>query len=181
LKDTAFGRHAALIATYQGSTRTGTVQSRAAIVFSSYGTGIVILGVTTAERFPPMSAAVAQVASSVEALLPATNVASVSALSGHWDYVAPASAAHDSTATGKVAIDEWLEFDGRERFTWHSRTVVAVPGAAPTVIENRDDAGTYTVVGKTLILRGKTPRALDITLATNSLSVSGRAFRRKQP
>jgi hypothetical protein len=49
------------------------------------------------------------------------------------------------------------------------------------ILENRDDAGTYTVIGKTLILRGKTPRALDITLAANALSVSGRAFRRKEP
>jgi hypothetical protein len=181
MKDTAFSGHPALIATYTGSTRTGSVQSRAAVVFSTYGTGVVILGVTAAERFSTMSAAVAQVASSIEALLPATNVAAVSALSGHWDYVAPAAAARDSTATGKVAIDEWLEFDGRERFTWHSRTVVAVPGATTMIIENRDDAGTYTVVGKTLILRGKTPRALDIMLAANALSVSGRAFQRKQP
>src|SRR6185503_3400848 len=75
IKDTAFTGHPALIATYQGTTRTGTVNARAAIVFSSYGTGVVILGVTAAERFPVMAAAVAQVASSIEALLPATNVA----------------------------------------------------------------------------------------------------------
>jgi len=179
-KDTTIGTRPAMIATYSGAGRAGTIVTKAAVVFSNFGTGVMVIGLAKPDRFGRVSETVSQIAASIQVSLPATNVAAVSGLAGHWDYVPPAAAAHDSTAAGKVSIDEWLEFDGHERFTWHSRTIVSVRGAAPLTAENRDDAGTYTVVGTTLVLRGKRARAIDIHLEAGNLSLGGRAYRRKR-
>jgi len=179
--DTIIGGHRAMVATYQGAGRAGPVATRVAVVFSDYGTGITIVGLGPPERFTQVADVVGRVAATVQAELPATNVAWVAALSGHWDYVPPASAVRDSSAAGRVAIEEWLEFDGHERYRWRSRTVVSVRGANPLTAENQDDTGTYTVVGSTLVLRGKRTRTVDIRLNADDLSLSGRGFRRKHP
>lgn len=180
--DTVIGAHRAIVASYSGAGRDGPIVSRAAIVFSDYGTGITVLGLARAARQTAVVTAVAQLAASVQADMPATNVALVAALRGHWDYAPPPAAAQDSTAAGTATVHEWLEFDGRDRFTQQSRTIVAIRGGNPITAESDDDTGTYTAVGNTLILRGKgKPRAIDARLAGDTLSLGGRAYRRQRP
>lgn len=162
--DTTIGGRRAQVGSYHGAGRAGPVDARSVVVFTVHGTGVTVLGVTSAERSAAVAAVVLRVAASIEAAAPATNSAWLSGLAGHWKYVPPPAAAQDSTAAGTAAIDEWLEFDGRERFTWRSRTVVSMrlPGAGPLVAERDRDSGTYTVVGNTLVLRGASTRALEI-------------------
>jgi hypothetical protein len=176
--DTILGGHRATVASYSGAGRTGPILSRAVVVFSDYGTGVTILGLAPAARFPAIAAAVADIAASIEAQLPATNVALVAALRGRWDYEAAASSP-DSNAAGSATVRESLDFDGHERFTRAARTIVTIRGGQPVTAASEDDSGTYTVVGATLILRGKAkPRLVDIRLTGDELSVGGRAFRR---
>jgi hypothetical protein len=179
-RDTTLGTHPALIAAYTGAGRAGPIDSRAAVVFSRYGTSVTVLGLATPARSAALAAAVLNVAVSVEPGLPATNVAWIAALAGHWDYVPPPSAARDSSPAGKVTVTESLVFDGHERFTRQARTIVEVRGANPMTAESQADSGTYTVVGSTLILRGTAqPYPVDIRLAGDTLDFAGRPFRRK--
>jgi hypothetical protein len=85
-------------------------------------------------------------------------------------------------AASQASFEEWFEFDGRARFTWRSRIVVKLGDAAPIEAEQRADSGTYTVVGRSLILRGRAiARSLDMELEGATLRLSGRPFRRQAP
>jgi hypothetical protein len=181
-RDTTIAGRRVQLVHFQGSGRAGPVDTRAAVLFTTHGTGVTVVAFAPARNSAPLGQVVVRIAASIEAAAPTINSAWVSALGGHWTYVPPPGAARDSTAAGKAAIDEWLEFDGRERFTWSSRTVVSVsvPGASPLVAEADRDSGTYTVVGNTLVLRGEARRRLlDIQLDGDRLSIGGRAYRRK--
>ena len=180
--DTTIAGRRALIAHYRGAGRAGPVETRAAVVFTTHGTGVTVLGLASGDRSDAVAEIVVRVAASLDAAAPHTNEAWIAGLAGHWQYVPPASAAKDSSAAGRAVIDEWLEFDGRERFTWRSRTIVSVhvPGTGPLTAEASSDSGTYSVVGSTLVLRGQARRrALDIHLAGERLSLGGRVFQRK--
>jgi hypothetical protein len=182
LKDTAIAGHRAIVASFSGAGGTGAVLARAIVVFSDFGTAVAAIGLARPERFAAIAAAVVSVASSVEAGLPTTNVATIAALKGHWEYAPPASAARDSSAAGTAAVQESLDFDGREHFTRAARTVVTLRGGTPVTAESDDDSGTYTVVGNTLILRGKgKARAVDIRLTGDDLNFGGRPFHRLRP
>lgn len=180
--DTTIAGRRAWVAHHRGAGRAGPVETRAAVVFTSHGTGVTVLGLAGADRSGAIATVVARVAASVEAAAPTTNTAWIASLEGHWQYVPPASAAKDSSAAGTAVIDEWLEFDGRERFFWRSRTIVAVhvPGTTPLTAASASDSGSYSVVGNTLVLRGQgRRRALDIRLTGDRLGLGGRAFQRK--
>jgi hypothetical protein len=182
LTDTTIAGRRALVAHYRGASRAGTVEARAAVVFTTHGTGVTVLGLGGGEESGAVAALVARVAASVDAAAPVTNTDWLQGLAGHWQYVPPASAAQDSSAAGAAVIDESLRFDGRERFIWHSRTIVTVrvPGTGPFTAAGPSDSGAYSVVGNTLVLQGQAGRrALDISLNGERLSIAGRVFRRK--
>jgi hypothetical protein len=181
-RDTMISGSRAQLAHFQGSGRAGLVETRVAVLFTPHGTGVTVFGLAPAGGAAALAGIVLRIAASIEAAAPAINAAWLSALVGHWTYIPPPGAAHDSSAAGKAAIDEWLEFDGRQQFTWSSRTVVtvSVPGASPLVAEADRDSGTFTVVGNTLVLRGQSRRrVLDVQLAGDRLSIGGRSYRRK--
>jgi hypothetical protein len=181
-RDTMISGRRAQLLHFQGAGRAGPVATRAAVLFTTHGTGVTVVGLAPAGRSASLGAVVLRLAASIEATAPTINSAWLGALAGHWTYVPPPGAARDSTPAGTAAIDEWLEFDGRERFIWSSRTVVtvSVSGASPLVAEADHDSGTYTVVGTTLVLRGRSRRrVLDIQLAGERLSIGGRAYRRR--
>ena len=176
--DTTISGRRAQVGHYRGAGLAGPVVAHSAVVFTAHGTGVTVLGVSTAEHAAAVAAVVLRVAASIDAAAPVTNGAWVANLTGRWKYIPP-PAARDSNAAGSAVIDEWLEFAGRERFTWRSRTVVRLPGTGPFVSEGDNDGGTYTVVGSTLVLRGGSgSRALDIQLTGDRLSVAGRLFQR---
>lgn len=181
-KDTTIAGRRALVAHYRGAGRAGPVEARTAVVFTTHGTGVTVLGLTGGDRSSAVAEIVIRVAASLDAAAPVTNAAWTAGLAGHWQYVPPPAAAADSSPAGKAVVDEWLEFDGRERFSWSSRTIVSmlVLGPGPLTAEATSDSGTYSVVGSTLVLRGQAGRrAVDIRLGGEQLSLGGRVFQRK--
>jgi hypothetical protein len=179
-RDTTFGARRALVTSYSGTGRAGIVETRAAVVFTAHGTAVIVVGLAGPERFAAISATVAGVAASIDAGKPLTHVEWVRSLSGRWDYTERARSSGDSAGT--ITLEEWLEFDGRERFRSHSRAVVSLSGASPIEAHSVADTGTYTVIGSTLVLRGATrTRSLDVRLAANELQVGPKVFRRRRP
>jgi len=182
LTDTTIAGRRALVAHYRGASQAGPVEARAAVVFTTHGTGVTVLGLAGGDRSGAVAALVARVAASVDAAAPVTNTAWITGLAGQWQHIPPASAARDSGAAGTAVVEESFQFDGRERFAWHSRTVVTVRGAGtgPFTAAGASDSGGYSVVGNTLVLRGQARRrVLDIGLNGEQLSIGGRVFRRK--
>jgi hypothetical protein len=173
-RDTTVAGGSGLVANYTGTGGHGPVAARALVAFTRFGTGVVILGMASPEHLERVTAAVQQAGASISAAAPETNATWIGALSGHWDLV--------PHAASQASFEEWFEFDGRSRFTWRSRIVVKLGDAAPIEAEQRADSGTYTVVGRSLILRGRDlARSLDMELEGATLRLSGRPFRRKAP
>lgn len=172
--DTTIGAFSGFVASYSGAAGRGAVETRAAVAITAFGTGVMVLGMATPDRVEKVKEAVQKAAASIQAAAPVTNTVWLGGLSGHWDLVPPDS--------GQASTEEWFEFDGRERFSWHSRIVVRLSGAAPIEAEAQRDSGSYTVIGRTLVLRGAAKvRALEIELDGAALRLSGRPFRRQAP
>jgi hypothetical protein len=176
-RDTTLRGRRALLAVYRGTPQaaTGPVEAHVVTVFGSGRTGALVLGFAPSGRSDAVARAVLLVAATLDVGPLQRDSALAAGLAGRWRY-----ARTDSSAGGQVTVEEVLEFDGRERFSRRTQTVVAaarLPGVVGT--EPEEDGGTYLAVGASLVLLGRRARrTLDVRLDGDRLTLGARAFRR---
>ncbi len=175
----------ALTATYASQDQTGrAVQGRYVAILTPHGTGFGVLGMTTPEQMTQLRATVERVAASVQAQAPQVNQQAVAALAGKWMYYAgKADGGGSVTGSASRSHEEFVTFDGRGNFAWESSTsvMVATPsgggaGAAGGASANSDQ-GSYTVIGSTLVLKGRQGQmAFEVQLQGDRFSADGRVY-----
>jgi hypothetical protein len=176
----------AMAADYVGQNQMGQpLRARAVAVLTAHGTGLVILGLAPMAQPGDMAAAVDQIAHSVRAAgAPRTNDQLVAALRGRWMYYAGRADGTTSASGGASrSHEEFVEFDGRSRFAYQSSSsvMVATPGLTGSAggAQSASDDGTYTVIGTTLVLRGRQGTlSFELQLAADRLTADGRTYLR---
>jgi hypothetical protein len=90
-----------------------------------------------------------------------------------------------TSATGGSArsYEESVEFDGQGRFAWQSSASVSVttPGYTGSAggAQARNDDGTYTVIGSTLVVRGRQGQAtFELQMLADRIVADGRTYLR---
>ncbi|MGH7644675.1 MAG: hypothetical protein ACREMR_03720 [Gemmatimonadales bacterium] len=176
----------ALTATYASMDQMGRpVQGRYVALLTPHGTGVGVLGMTTPEQMTGLRATVDRLAASVQAQAPQVNQQAVAALAGKWMYYAgKAEGVSSVTGGASRSHEEFVTFDGRGGFAWESSTSVMVTtpsvtsgaGAAGGAGANSDQ-GTYTVIGTTLVLKGRQGQmAFELQLGGDRFTADGRQY-----
>ena len=173
----------ALTATYRSQDQMGqVVEGRYVALLTPHGTGLALLGMTTPQQMPQLAATVERLAATVQAQAPEVNHRAIAALAGRWIYYAGrAEGATRSMGGYSHSYDEFVTFDGRSAFQWQSSASVSVTvpqdaGGAGRA-EANSDQGTYTVIGGTLILKGRRGQmAFELQLMGDRFSADGRIY-----
>jgi hypothetical protein len=136
------------------------VHSRIIALLTPHGTGLVTLAMTTPNQMPQLRNTAEQLAASLRAQAPQVNQQAVAALAGRWMYYAGrAQGVTRSMGGTSRSHEEYVTFDGRGSFQWQSSSSVTAAGAlgAGNVggASANSDQGTYTVIGNTLIVKGR--------------------------
>jgi hypothetical protein len=161
------------------------VLSRGIAILSPHGTGLIVIGMTNQQQMPQLRQRVDEIARSFRAGgAPRVNQQAVQALAGRWMYYA-GKADGGSRVTGSTSHshEEFVQFDGVGQFSWQSSSSVSVntpgyTGSAGGASAN-NDAGTYTVIGSTLVVRGRQGQAtFELQLMGDRLTADGRTFLR---
>jgi hypothetical protein len=175
----------ALTATYASQDQMGRqVQGRYVALLTPHGTGFGVLGMTTPDQMTQLRATVERLAASVQAQAPQVNQQAVAALAGKWMYYAgKADGGGAVTGSASRSHEEFVTFDGRGGFAWESSTSVMVTtpdggGAGGAGAANANsDQGTYTVIGSTLVLKGRQGQmAFELQLGGDRFSADGRVY-----
>lgn len=175
----------ALSATYMSQDQMGqAVHSRYIALLTPHGTGVAVLGMTTPQQMPQLAGTVERLAASVQAQAPEVNQQAVAALAGRWMYYAGRAEGVTRSMGGySHSSEEFVTFDGRSAFQWHSSASVSVTtpqdaGGAGRA-QASSDQGTYTVIGSTLILKGSQGQlAFELQLLGDRFSADGRVYLR---
>ena len=161
------------------------VQGRYVALLTSHGTGFAVLGMTTQEQMTQLRATVDELAASVHAQAPQVNRQAIAALGGKWMYYAgKADGGGSVTGSASRSHEEFVTFDGRGAYAWESSTSVMVTtpeysgGAGGAGAANANsDQGTYTVIGSTLVLKGRQGQmAFELQLGGDRFSADGRVY-----
>ncbi|MEL6180265.1 MAG: hypothetical protein AAFS10_14990, partial [Myxococcota bacterium] len=156
------------------------IQLRAVTLFSQYGTSFSIAGIATPSAFEATAQAVDQMAASVQLSSPTPNPAAITALEGSWRYtnsnVDPAIGPGDVPSSN--TYEEFVSFDGQGNFQWQSVATVSVDGYLHE--DRQNDQGTYTVIGRDLVLRAQQGGVLvgRLELFNNGFHWNGRPYGR---
>jgi hypothetical protein len=157
------------------------LQARVVAVLTPQGTGLVVLGV--AQSMAQVGPVVDQVAQSLEvAGAPQPNQAIVASLRGRWMYYAGKAEGTTMASGGSSAThEEFVEFDGVGRYTYQSSSAVNVttPGYTGSAgrAESSNDDGTYTVIGNTLVVRGRQGQAsYDLQILGDRIIADGKTY-----
>ncbi len=147
-------------------------------VLSPHGTGVNFIAITPAERLEETRAAADRLVATLTIGAPAVNYQLMQAIAGTWTLYSGSS---DRGGTGSISTghDESVEFDGRGRFASSSSSYTSgsVSGTSVTGDSQQGDAGSYTVIGNTLLFRGRNGTlAVDFTYDPHHLSAGGRTF-----
>ncbi len=181
---TTIGGMQAMTADYLAQNQMGMqYQARVVSVLTPHGTGFLILGLAPAHQPGEMRTVVDQLAQSLQvAGPPRPDPQAVAALRGRWMYYAGrASGVTSATGGASNSYEEFVEFDGVGRFTYQSSASVSVTTPGLTGSAGRADAssdeGTYTVIGTTLVVRGRQGQATyDIQILADRVIADGRTY-----
>ena len=181
---TTIGGMQAMTADYVAQNQMGMqYQAHVVSVLTPHGTGFLILGLAPAQQPGEMRPAVDQLAQSLQvAGPPRPDPQAVAALRGRWMYYAGrASGVTSATGGSSNSYEEFVEFDGVGRFTYQSSASVSVTTPGLTGSAGRADAssdeGTYTVIGTTLVVRGRQGQATyDIQILADRVIADGRTY-----
>ena len=181
---TTIGGMQAMTADYLGQNQMGMqYQARAVSVLTPHGTGFLVLGLAPAQQPGEVRSVVDQLAQSLQvAGPPRPDPQAVAALRGRWMYYAGrASGVTSATGGSSNSYEEFVEFDGVGRFTYQSSASVSVTTPGLTGSAGRADAssdeGTYTVIGTTLVVRGRQGQATyDIQILADRVIADGRTY-----
>jgi len=174
----------AMTANYTGQNQTGMpLQAKVTAILTPHGTGLIVTGIATPQRMAQIGTAVDQIAQSIEAAgPPRTNAQAVAALQGRWMlYSGKAEGATSAAGGSSRSYEEFVEFDGQGRFTWQSSASVSVstPGLTGSAggAQASNDDGTYTVIGSTLVVRGRQGQsAFDVQILPDRIIADGRTY-----
>jgi hypothetical protein len=181
---TSIGGMQAMTADYVAQNQMGSqFRARVAAVLTPHGTGFLVLGLAPAYQPGDVGAAVDRLAASLEvAGPPRPDPQAVAALRGRWMYYAGrASGVTSATGGSSNSYEEFVEFDGVGRFTYQSSASVSVTTPGLTGSAGRADAsndeGTYTVIGTTLVVRGRQGQAsFEIQILADRVVADGRTY-----
>ncbi len=175
----------AMTATLMSQDQMGqVVHSRAISLLTPYGTGFVIIGMTTPQQMPQLQRTVGELAASVQAQPPEQNQQLVAALRGKWMYYeGRAPGVTRSMGGASRSHEEFVTFDGMGNFQWQSSSSVSVtaPGLAGTAggANANSDRGTYTVIGNTLVIKGQQgQQAYQLQVLADRIIADGRTYLR---
>lgn len=174
----------AMTADYAGQNQMGIpVQARAVAVITPHGTGLVVLGIAAYGQIGPVAAAVDQIAQSLQVMgPPRTNQQLMAALRGRWMfYAGRADGTTRASGGASHSHEEFVEFDGVSRFTYQSSSSVMVttPGYTGDAgrAQSTSDDGTYTVIGTTLITRGRSGQmSFELQVLADRIIADGRTY-----
>jgi hypothetical protein len=174
----------AMSADYVGQNQMGIpLQARAVAVLTPHGTGLIVLGLSAYGQIAPVAAAVDRIAQSLQALgPPQPNHQIVAGLRGRWMFYAGKADGTTSALGGSSrSHEEFVEFDGAGRFSYQSSSSVMVttPGLTGSAggAQSNSDEGSYTVVGTTLVLRGRQGQmSFELQVLPDRLIADGRTF-----
>ncbi len=157
-------------------------------LLTPHGTGLNTLAMTTPDKFDGLRATLERLAATVKARPPAVNQQAVAALAGRWMlYSGGYSGGSSATGSTSRSHEETVAFDGRGNFQYQSSSSVTVytPGTGGSYgggaggASSDSDAGTYTVIGNTLVFKGtKGQLAVDFQLVGNQLTAGGKTYLR---
>lgn len=176
----------AMTADYVGQNQMGVqLQAHAVAVLTPHGTGLIVLGLALPAQIAQVVTAVDQIARSLTVRgPPQTNQQAVAGLRGRWMYYAGKADGTTSASGGSSrSHEEFVEFDGASRFSYQSSSSVMVTtpgltGSAGGAQSNNDD-GSYTVVGTTLVLRGRQGyMSFELQLLPDRVIADGRTYLR---
>jgi len=161
-----------------------TVHSRVISLLTGQGTGLVLIAMTTPQQMPQLQATVERLAGSVRAQAPQVNQQLVAALRGRWMYYSgQASGVTRPGGGASRSYEEYVTFDGAGGFQWESSGSVSVtaPGAGGVAggANANSDQGTYTVIGNTLVMKGRQgQQAFQVQVLGDRIVADGRTYLR---
>jgi hypothetical protein len=181
---TTIGGMQAMTAQYVAQSQMGMqLQAHVVSVLTPHGTGFLVLGLAPAYQPGDVRAAVDRLAASLQvAGPPRPDPQAVAALRGRWMYYAGrASGVTSATGGSSTSYEEFVEFDGVGRFTYQSSASVSVTTPGLTGSAGRADAsndeGTYTVIGTTLVVRGRQGQAsFELQILADRVVADGRTY-----
>ncbi len=157
-------------------------------LLTPHGTGLNMLAMTTPDKFDGLRVTLERLAATVKARPPAVNPQARAALAGTWVlYSGGTSGGSSVTGSASRSHEETVVFDGRGNFQYQSSSSVMVytPGTGGSYgggagsASSNNDAGTYTVIGNTLVVKGtKGQLAVDFQLVGNRLVAGGKTYLR---
>ena len=171
---------------FTGSNRSGTpLEARATAVLTPHGTGLIVLGIAPQGQLAMIRGVVDQVAQSLEALgPPQPNSQIIAALRGRWmAYAGKADGTTSASGGSSRSSEETVEFDGQGRFSYQSSSSVSVttPGLTGTAggAQSTNNDGTYTVIGNTLVIRGRQGQmSFDLQMQNDRIIADGKTYLR---
>ncbi len=187
LRETIIAGMRAVVATYASQDQMGRiVHGRYIALLTPHGTGLNMLAMTTPEQMGRLGATLERLAASVTARAPNVNQRAVAQLAGRWIYYDGKSNPITTSSGGSSrSHEEWVVFDGRGGFQWQSATMFSVTtpgmsaGGASGSSEDADQ-GTYTVIGNTLVFKGRKGQlAVDFQTDGERLVAVGKTFVRQ--
>jgi hypothetical protein len=181
---TTIGGLQAMTADYVAQNQMGMqLRARVISVLTPHGTGFLVLGLAPAYQPGEVAAAVDRLAQSLQVTgPPRPDPQAVAALRGRWMYYAGrASGVTSATGGSSNSYEEFVEFDGVGRFTFQSSASVSVTTPGYTGSAGRADAssdeGTYTVIGTTLVVRGRQGQAtFDLQILGDRVIADGKTY-----
>lgn len=167
----------------------GMFSGKVIALFTPHGTGVIIMAAAPAAQFSQVVNLAETLAASVKAQAPQMNSPAVAALAGNWIYYAGRnSSSIANSGSSASSYEETVRFDGRGNFQWRSSSHVSVDsrvteGGYSTGASNfgsDQDAGTYAVIGASLILKGsKGQLVTDFMLQGGKLVAAGKTYLRQ--
>jgi hypothetical protein len=169
---------------YTGQTQMGVpLQARTVGMLTPHGTGLIVLGVAVPQAMAAVAAVVDQLAQSITVSGPAEpNTSAMAALRGRWMYYAGKADGSTSASGGSSrSYEEFVEFDGAGQFSYQSSSSVMVttPGYTGSAggAQSGSDAGTYLIVGSTLVLRGRQGQAsFELQILPDRVIADGKTY-----
>jgi hypothetical protein len=159
-------------------------------MLTPHGTGLNLLAMTTPDKFSVLRATLERLAATVKATPPSVNRQAIAALQGTWMlYSGGYSGGSSATGSTSHSYEETVAFDGRGNFQYQSSSSVMLntPGSGGSYgggagsASSDSDQGTYTVIERTLVLKGtKGQFAVDIQLQGDRLVAGAKTYLRSR-
>jgi hypothetical protein len=159
-------------------------------MLTPHGTGLNLLGMTTPDKLDGLRVTLERLAATVKAMPPSTNRQAIASLAGTWMlYSGSTSGGSSVTGSASRSHEESVAFDGNGRFQYQSSSsfMLNTPGSGGSYgggaasASSDSDQGTYTVIDRTLVLKGtKGQFAVDIQLQGDRLAAGGKTYLRSR-